>query len=273
MPSPTTMRIVTSSNQKYGLDFISGAVDSCVAFFSLYRSTKYFKGQCVEVMRGSDYATAWFGYKGSLGYIDYIAIALFCAGTTGKVREWVNGSVLAGVQNAIQPNYAKMPIIYESGAFNVDGLRFVSANSVKLAITDYAAVKIATSPYSIYQNFYTPSAHVGFIFVRNGRYDTRIDNLSYISRVKTTILSSFAPSYPSTIKSVNNWQGTEANQVKSNVNGTIITSTCSEVVETDSVDFTVGARAVSYYFTGNIKSIIIWNSNQYDNYTQLASKF
>ena len=47
-------KMIILSGKKYGLDYIPGAVDSCVLSFSYYRPTKYFEGNCIEVMRGSD---------------------------------------------------------------------------------------------------------------------------------------------------------------------------------------------------------------------------
>lgn len=267
---------------KYGLDFIPGAVDSCVAFFSYYRSSRHFKGQCVEIMRGSDYATAWFGYKGSLGYIDYIAIALFCSGTTGKVKTWVNGSVLAG-NNAVQNNYANMPIIYESGTFNADGLKFVIASSNYMSIVDYAGIQIIEPPLTIYANAKISSSHVGYYLYKgldstiNSTYGIYNSNLANPQEIGIILkdFENYANQESDTI--IEAWTSKAANglKIKSSTTETLLTY---GINTTNYNNVYLGCRADaaltrSRYLNGNIKSIIIFNSNQYDNYTQLASKF
>jgi len=262
---------------KYGLDFIPGAVDSCVAFFSYYRSSRHFKGQCVEIMRGSDYATAWFGYKGSLGYIDYIAIALFCSGTTGKVKTWVNGSMLAGVNNAIQNNYANMSIIFESGAFNTDGLRFVAASSNYMSVTDYTLIQITEPPFTVYSNYYNAtSPNYTYVFAKR-LTAIQFEIAGYLATSRPRILNTtsldLTANETGNNKTLFSWIGKGTNEFKGVCNNNTGAITKNGTLTNEST-FIVGGRfGPSSFHDGNIKSIIIFNSNIYDNYTQLAAKF
>jgi hypothetical protein len=275
--------------KKYGLDFIPGAVDSCVLSFSYYRPTKHFEGNCVEVIRESDYTTKWFSYSADdYSYIDYIGIALFCSGTTGKAKTLVNGSVLVGVQNAIQSDYAKMPIVYESGAFLSDGFKFDINYSSYMNIEKYSAVNIINPPLSSFLNTKSNNlANTGWVFSINrdsgitlqyGLLHRSVPEISFVYGASEIAISRTIPisTYANVLLA---WQDKNANGIK------MIDSTGNSA-QTLNVTFTVydnmqlGSRSTAIYGTtktsfydGNIKSLIIFNSNQYANYTQLAAKF
>lgn len=108
------------------------------AFFS-FRQLPGYTGNCIQVQRTSDNATLDIGFTS--GYIDFLSIAIFCTGTTGRIRTWYNQQ--SGWFNLTNSTHSTQPIIYTSGAvteFNGKKAPLWAANNflsptVNLAIT------------------------------------------------------------------------------------------------------------------------------------------
>jgi len=67
--------------KKYGLDYIPGAYESCVAFFSYYQPSIKYKDELCRIRRLDTGAERDIGPVN--GYIEYHIVNSFCAGTTG----------------------------------------------------------------------------------------------------------------------------------------------------------------------------------------------
>lgn len=92
------------------LDLYPGAV---VAFSSSRKLRSAYTGAAYRVRRASDNAEQDIGFTAG-GEVDQTAIATFCSGTTGRVIKWYDQS--GNAVDADQPELAKAPIIYQSGA-------------------------------------------------------------------------------------------------------------------------------------------------------------
>src|SRR4030042_3646972 len=121
--------------KEYCLDYVAGAYDSCVAFFSYYRPSAKYRGECCRIRRSDTGAERDVGFVN--GYIDYPVVNSFCAGTTALIPTIYNSSGVSGKQDAIQLTAGNMPIIYESGAFFHNGFKFVAANSKYMVATNF----------------------------------------------------------------------------------------------------------------------------------------
>lgn len=269
--------IKKKGSKKYGLDNIFGVYDSCIAWFSYYRISNKYKGYCCQIVRESDYATKDIGFA-SNGYINVSDINDFCSGTTGKVSIWYNQSGIVGVKNAIQTTFNNSPIIYESSTFNLNGLNFVAASSNRMVIDDYAELQITSDPISLYYSHLHASSQNGFIFARNESLGTDVQygllvagtsEVPYINFVQVASLAG-AHSIGSFEKSIFEWiKG--ANNTKSKSTKNTATGTQNDNL-TNKSKTTIGSRAsYSVFYNGNIKTIALFNSAQYNNYDKLSN--
>ena len=253
---------------KYGLDYIKDAYESCVLFFSYFQISGKYRGKCCRIIRASDYTTKDIYFVA--GYIDYKAVEAFCSGTTGKVNILYQQSKVSGATNAIQATYNNMPIIYESGAFLSDGLKFVHTNLVDMSISSYTAISNLTLyPVSIYSNnVITLDNNASYLFSINSQLEYRV----YLATVSLRIAdSSFAAinfTKNITHKSIFAWK--DGGGVE-NYNA-IDHNTASRYLSVSSGNIRLGSRnSATGYFYGNIKTLAIFNADMYANYTELAA--
>jgi hypothetical protein len=257
--------------KKYALDYIPGAYESCVAFFSYYQPSAKYKDELCRIKRLDTGTEKDIGPVN--GYIEDSAVSTFCAGTTGLVTTIYNSSNAAGKQDAIQTTPANMPIIYESGSFLQDGFKFVAANSKYMSIVDYASLNITEPILSIYTN-HRSDLDTGYIYIRgnNNQYGIR----AYYSCIQNKIVSylndvAISTNTTEISKSIFIWKD-------KNVNGRINKTASEELLNqyalslnNDTSFNTIGSKNTIGFLTGNIKTLAIFNSNQYDNYLQLAA--
>jgi len=255
--------------KKYALDYIKDAYKSCVLFFSYFQISGKYRGKCCRIIRGSDYTAKDIYFVA--GYIDYKAVESFCSGTTGKVIIIYNQSKVSGAQNAIQTTYNNMPIIYESGAFLSDGFKFVAADNRYMSVVDYAGIQLIEPPITIYMNFY--HGDNGYVFAKRdgairqyGEASFGLENYSYWYDSTNRILA--RNSNPEKFMSC--WQNKTANGFIQKNSGLITNITTISDTLTNVSVFTLGAGG-GLYFGGNIKTLAIFNSDQYNNYTELAA--
>lgn len=259
--------------KKYALDYIPGAYESCVAFFSYYQPSAKYKDELCRIKRLDTGTEKDIGPVN--GYIEDSAVSSFCTGTTGLVTTIYNSSSAAGKQNAIQTTPANMPIIYEGGAFLSDGFKFVAANSKGMNITTYTDLNILNPPLSLYANYYKSNISNGFIFSKFQEFEL----FSYASGGVTYATFRLADyqrngdiqeANPGANKFIATWKDRNANGLLSRVNtNTAVNTFAGNITNINNVY--IGYRASSNYHTGNIKTIAIFNNNQYNNYTQLAA--
>ncbi|MDD5589473.1 MAG: arabinofuranosidase catalytic domain-containing protein [Candidatus Nanoarchaeia archaeon] len=265
-------------NKKYGLDYILNAYDSCVAFFSYYRSSAKYTGKCCKARRMDTGIEKDIGFKN--GYIDYEDVSDFCAGTTGLVTTIYNSSAATGKQNAIQLTADNMPIIYEGGNFLSDGFKFVAtnpSNPSKMDILDYAGIDIRDPSLSMYIN-YTPDSSTGYII---GKFINAVDKMQYGVTVENVTLYAFLLDWTNrtltnenakTNKYLLNWVDKNANGLKYiNQVGNGATTLNASLPNGGNLTFGYCVGDPTFIYNGSIKTIAIFNSNQYDNYTKLAA--
>jgi hypothetical protein len=261
--------------KKYGLDYIKDAYESCVLFFSYFQISGKYRGKCCRIIRGSDYTTKDIYFVA--GYIDYKAVESFCSGTTGKVTIKYNQSKVSGAQNAIQTTYNNMPIIYESGAFVVDGFKFVAADSEYISVVDYAGIQIINPILSIYSNYYNITNHNGYIIAKNidSSANMQYSLQNYFDKCRFieegNVITSVDHLSTGNNKTIITWDSKSINGFYQRSNANISQTTLNKTFTNRNI-ITLGARGnYDNYYDGNIKTIAIFNSNQYINYSQLAA--
>lgn len=257
---------------KYSLDYINGAYDSCVLGYSYFRLGNKHKTACCRVIRGSDYSEKDICFTRK-GYIDIGAVINFCSGTTGKVTKLYNQSSSTGAEDAVQTTYNNMTVIYESGAFKDDGVNFVAASSNYMSVTDYSAIQIINPSLSIYCN-YTPTLDKnGYAFSKrdasNRQYAFGSWSTTMYFYTNDAENRSIAQANGTLNKLIIVWADKNADGV-SIKNQTASASKTLNTTLTNYAGFFIGSSWFSNYFDGNMKTLLIFNSNQYDNYTQLA---
>jgi len=277
VPSPTTLRVITSGVKKYVLDLIPN--HGCVMGFSLYKLTNTYKGYCLEVQRQSDNTTLNVGFVND--YVDKLAIETFCTGTTGKVKTWYNQFV---TNNATQSNSSLMPTICTNGVFETNGIKFVASESTYLEVEAYSLIDITSPPLSLYHNSLTAVQNSGTAYLFSKAYT--LTGVQYgivhskttvfyhslrlgdnIDILKTQILESVH-------KILCTWENKSENGVTVNIDSVEALSVRSTDLTTRQ-KFVIGCRAdgaSSYlgFYNGYLKTILIFNTNQKNNYNKIS---
>jgi hypothetical protein len=125
-----------------------GNVENAVYTFSPYkRLTKRYRGELVKVQRTGDFASKWFGYD-RYGDVEKGEILSWVgAGNDGLVEEVTNP--YDNNYNTIQTTISYKPKIVVSGVFQENGLLFDGVNDTMNA-SEYSAMNITSPPVSIY---------------------------------------------------------------------------------------------------------------------------
>jgi hypothetical protein len=265
----------TRVKKKYILDRL-GIVDSCVLGFAEKRLTNRYKGFHQRIMRESDSAVLDVGFVGE--NVDTSAVAAFCTGTTGRRQVLYNQSIFPGVQNAIQNDWNKMPIVFESGSYNSDGTRFVVASTSKMVVTNYAEIDIDEPILSIYCN-YLPDNADGVMLAKTKLPD--VQQFTLESSDSGGVISCWMFDWTNRRIAQNNiginkylvaWQNKAANGLKYINQIGPGTSTLNETLIKGG-DLVLGMSVIdpTFIYNGKIKSVIIFNSDQYNNYTNLVA--
>lgn len=261
--------------KNYILDEL-GNVNNCVLGVSLYKLTNRYKSYCLRVRRSSDDDELDIGFLN--GFIDINLLESFCSGTNGFTSIWYNQSQSIGVQNALQTTNGSQPQIVSSGSLLTNGLKFDGTDDY-FDITDYAAIQILDPELSIYSNVYQSPLTTGYVYCKNydsaensthRRYTYSGDNFALGAYTFSKSLNS------GTNKSLAIWRDKE-------IGGRIIINNAGEDSKTADTTLTnyqfvtIGARSNdasgtrSTFISGNIKTLLLFNSNEYNNYTQLAN--
>jgi len=261
------------SNPDLILDNISGAKLA----FSLHKLYKDYAGNCLKVRRSSDNATQDIGFTLS-NYVDSSAIALFCSGTDGFIDTWYNQ--YPGGNNATQASTANQPKICSSGTFINDGILFNGADSF-LVISKYADINITTSPLAIYASHANTTSTAGYVITCNtDNYNTQQYGVRYSSTTSYFYLAD-SIKVQGAINSGNNllfvWKSTSASQTKiKNDNGELTGTNSSNLSQRNFV--VIGARSnnatatsFSNFFAGNLKTVIIFNTDVESELTDLQN--
>jgi hypothetical protein len=253
-------------------------VNNCKYDFLPYkRLTNTYEGNKLYIKRTTDSAT------------DYIHTSDYDSNgniNSSEIAAWANGgdvllhdcySETASGEKAYQADVNKAPKIVVSGVWQENGVKFDGSNDYML-VDDYSDIQIINPPLTIYINYKVLILHIGYVLTKNLSTvsDIQFSNLS--NNANMQFLMNGFNIYTSTNQNINsqnkhivNWQGKGTNQVKSNI-GYASDSATANITLTNRQFFVIGNRAGgSVYFNGHIKSILIFNSNEYSNYNQLAA--
>lgn len=263
--------------KKYILDSL-GVVDTCVLGFSLYQLTNRYKGNCIKVRRASDNDELDIGFKD--GFIDIDLLELFCNGTDGYVKIWYNQGQSSGVQDAIQTTNGSQPQIVSSGSFFSDGLKFDAIDDY-MSVIVYTAIDITTHPLSYYMNYCNNNYHNGFYFAKYFSGGSSF-NIQYCLQSITTTARIFVNGSMGRVittashngegcdKILVSWGGTGTNEFKFKTGGDLSENTVNGTLSSYNT-FTIGNWNSGNFIDANIKSLLIFNSDEYSNYSELAN--
>lgn len=256
-----------------------GLNNKAVFIYSPYQNVlSSYSGNAIKIQRTSDYTSQWFKYNTD-GSLDITGITTFCGAGDGLVEEIVN---LANPSyNISQSTLGFKPKIVISGVFQNRGVKFDALDDY-LGVTKYSAINFTTFPLTVFVQAYTPSTNNGYYFVINTDSGTAAQYSLYnfsgtvnwklnTTAVQTTYQQATAENYISVYRS----GGTSAQAITTNASS--ITGTYSAAL-TEYGFFNIGARSSavdnsthSVFYDGYIKTIIIFNSNEYANYSRLVN--
>jgi hypothetical protein len=231
------------------------------------------------VKRASDLAELSVGFVG--GYIDYAAVSAFGAGTEVRCKTWYNQSQVLSVQNSVQSSWNNMPIIYDGGAFSSNGIRTYTNGF--MSIQDYSGVQLLDFPITFYTNTTHDSSITGYIFSKSlsglasmqyGVYNASgALNIVFENASKASAITAGLQTY----KCIADWVNTGANQILVNLNNIASSGTYNGTL-TNRPNFFIGCRSnsadgltQSAFFLGYIKSVLVFNTNQYSNYNNFVA--
>lgn len=265
------------SNYRGILDTL-GIVNNAVYTFSpLIRLTGTYKGNKLLLKRISDNTTDYIHTSDydSLGAINSTEIA-----TWSQNGDVIVDEVYSEVQGAkaYQTVDGNKPKIVESGVFLSNGLKFDGSNDI-MAVDDYSAIQITNPPFSIYKNIYPTISNYGYVLSKN---TNSFDNLQFGIRVYNSYINLYMQGNMTeynTVQFINNannkyivnWQDKNTDGVKGKIaentnNGT------ANITLTNRPNLSIGARSEGvFYYKGYIKTILIFNSDEYANYTNFVN--
>jgi hypothetical protein len=247
---------------------------AAVLGFAYERLTVDYTGYCVKVSRSSDYAEQDFGFDEN-GNIDSAAIETWVgAGNEGYVSTWYNQRKIGS--DATQSNVSFKPIIVSSGVFESSGLLFDGTGDF-LTMTKYSEINITTLPVTIYTNITNPSIQFDVVFwigntgnsaqltiyVNSTLYGMFINNGEKVTAIQ--------PSTTGNNKLIFTWAGTGTNQAYS-TDGTNSETTTKNASITEQVTVYIGRRGDGTKFSGNIKTLVMFNTDEYSKYSSLAAE-
>jgi hypothetical protein len=274
--SSKRIRLMETGKTYSGILDTLGNVDNCVMGFSLYRLTSQYEGYCLRVVRASDSQTLDIGFVD--GYIDIDSLETFCAGTDGYVDIWYNQSQSSSITNALQTTPGYRPKIVNSGSFLINGLKFDGSDDI-MNVVSYPAIDITNSPLTTYLNYYNNNAHSGFYFAKY--IGSSAFNIQYCLQSITSscrifmngsfgrVITTAGHNVTGLNKTMTAWQGTGTNEFKiksltglgqNTINGTL----------TSYNTFNIGGWSTNFA-DANIKTLLIFNSDEYSKYDQLVA--
>lgn len=255
-----------------------GIAENAVFIFSPYkRLVKNYTGMAVQVRRTSDYTYRDFGFdnNGDLKVqemLDWVG-----AGNDGLIRIVYNQA--NSNYNISQESTANEPKIIESGVFLEDGLKFDGINDVMFG-DNYTASSIEDEPITIYTNSKTNEAVTGYVYCNNLNASSNasyshLNNSNFATFYwnGTIVVPSVSQPTIDTRKVLQVW-----NDKLSNGFSVIYNSVHNDLTFSSSITYLenakhhIGARgSFSLYFKGNIKTVVVFDSNEYDNYSNLVN--
>lgn len=268
-----------SSGQTYTgiLDTLNNVSDCKFDFSPYKRLTGTYTGNKIYIERLSDNA------KDTITTSDYDSNGDI---NSSEITTWAGGgdvvlldcySETQSGKKAYQTDNTKAPKIVVGGVWQSDGSMF-DGNDY-MVIDKYSALNITNYPITIYVNRLSTTSD-GYLFFVNdeaftpNQFGVRNTNgtnhrfyLGGNEVINTTVST--------TDKIINTWSGEGANEVLHEDSSDTANGTKSGSLP-EYPNVTIGARhntgiTYSHYLNANIKSILIFNTNEYSNYAALVS--
>lgn len=273
-----------SSVQTYTgiLDTLNNVSDCQYTFSPYKRLTGSYSGDMIDIKRTSDNATDTITTSDydSSGDINSSEIQTWSQGgdvLVTRVYSEVNSS------SAYQTtDDANKPKIVEGGSFLSDGLKFDGTNDC-LEIIDYAEIQITEPPLTTYTNN-TVSNQITYVFCKNNDTFTNITFAYLVSNagggslrqiIDSNTITEISSS--GTTKSICTWRDKNASGALQKVDSTEDTGTQADSL-TNYPNINIGCRSDAVdnstkagFYLGNIKTILIFNSDEYANYAALVA--
>lgn len=251
--------------------------ENCVFTFSPYkRLTGEYKDELTRVYRIDSSDAKYFGANRN-GEIEQSEIMSWLNGSIGIV-DWICNERKTN-NPSTQSNLNYCPQISNGSNFHNNGLKF-DGNNDYMSVDDYLEIQLQNNPLSYYCNYYNNSSYSGYLFIKS-----ETDNaftIQYCLQTITTscrvfvngdmgrIITTSDHNQIGSNKTMVCWQGIGANEfkIKSSVNTgqNIVNGTL-----TNKPNFNIGGYSTSNFADANIKSLLIFKSDEYSNYNNFAN--
>ena len=277
----------TSKRIHLGFEDFEGALDklgiqdNAQFIFSPYKKLiSSYDGFAIEVRRSSDDATMNFGFD-NWGNLE-----------VNKLLDWVgsgNNGYIKTIYNQAKPSnniYQNIttgqPIIVDTGVFQEDGISFDGLNDC-MTCDKYDEVNITDHPLTVFCQMKKPAASTAILVGINtdtsnaqfSVFTTTVPQAINFKLNSTSVQTNYITGSIENVMCVYKDGGTNAQIAKANTDED--TGNYSSIL-TEYSFLNVGCRSTAvdnstkaFFHNGNIKTIIIFNSNEYDNYSKLVS--
>jgi len=267
---------IIGSNMTYTVYMYGESVNAldlsgCVMALSLYKVNENYTGPALRLRRSVDSDEMEIPYSGN--YINVSLAEAFCGNSNGYVSVFYNQ--ISGGENATQVNITTQPLLVSSGTLNSTGLYFNGTSSC-MSVTSYSAINITNRPLTIYSSAKAfTGATNGFVYAYNNsaytntKYALRISDvyvygyLGNSSRIQGSLVTGERQLYI--------WKSDGTIKLKSDAG--ILTGTYTTTLTSQDY-FHIGTwldPTPKNFFKGNLKSLMIFNTDEEANYNILSS--
>lgn len=267
------------SNQKSGykglLDDLN-IVDSFVLGFANEKLTKDFDGFAYLLYRVSDAETRYF-YFNQNGEIDSTEILTWLNGSVGKVKAWGNQADINYPAYQDNPDY--MPAISDGIEIYPNGILFDGVDDF-LIIDDYTAIQIINPDLNIYMDMYSHNTSgVAFSKNQNNSSLTQYD-LVFSGALMVYCIMEGSVRHGTPVFYNGNAKNTvmfdwSNNTATMNCNGIALSNTYSNTI-TNRPEVRIGCLHTDVgedrFMHTNIKTLMIFNQTQQDNYDNFVNE-
>lgn len=252
-----------------------GVTENCVFTFSpLKRLTTAYKDELIRVNAVAGMTSKYFGPDRS-GNIDENEVMSWLDGDIGVI-DWTCNERKAS-NPSTQSNLSNCPQISDGTNFQENGLKFNQSANKYLTVTDYTEIQLTTAPFSIYANFYPTAADWGILCNKHAAGNINITQFRISTAAGNRLIyqylgNNYTNSSLSVVNAVNkymcNYLGSGTNEVITTNNSDTDYNTNGATISNRDT-FVIGSA--SFAFIGNIKTIVLFNSNEFSNYSNIIN--